>query len=454
MRYIGGDSLIKKTPLESWILKKIDYRGTPELGRKAIYHYQLKKLRAIIAFVKSKSIFYKNHLAHISEQQIDSFEDFAKVPFTTEEDIRVNPLHFICESQGNMSRVVSLNTSGTTGNPKRIYFTEEDQGLTIDFFNIGMSTLVKQGDKVLILMPGEQPGTVGDLLKKGLKRMNIEAFIHGPVYDVEKTIEVMIRNNINCLVGIPVQVLELCRYKEKNVSLNIDNVLLSTDYVSDAIIKELKTHWGCRVFCHYGMTEMGLGGGVQCEAFSGYHMREADLYFEIINPYTGMVVPEGEWGEVVFTTLTRKGMPLIRYRTGDISRFIPQSCPCNTVLKSMDKIQGRLEGITRIGNDKLLSIPEIDEEIFKVEGVTDYHLVINKNGEVDCLCFEIKSNEQQDEKYFEDFKTKIIHVLNNIPVIREGKLENKLEISVDLWKNVQASNGTSKRQIEDKRGER
>ena len=90
----------------------------------------------------------------------------------------------------------------------------------------------------------------------------------------------------------------------------------------EAIGRVLEERWGCRVYNHYGTTEMGLGGGVQCSARRGYHFREADLFVEIVEPRSGEPVPEGVTGEIVFTTLTRTGMPLIRYRTGDLSRFL------------------------------------------------------------------------------------------------------------------------------------
>ena len=74
----------------------------------------------------------------------------------------------------------------------------------------------------------------------------------------------------------------------------------------------------------------------------GYHLRETDLYVEIVDPETGNPVLDGEPGEVVFTTLTRRGMPLIRYPTGDVSRFLPDPCPCGTVLKTLERIRNRL----------------------------------------------------------------------------------------------------------------
>ena len=118
-------------------------------------------------------------------------------------------------------------------------------------------------------------------------------------------------------------------------------MLLSADYVSPACRELLKESWGCAVFEHYGMTETGLGGAVSCEAHYGYHPREADLLFEIVDPATGRPLPPGERGELVFTTLTRRAMPLIRYRTGDFSRFFPEPCPCGTGLLTLDWVGDR-----------------------------------------------------------------------------------------------------------------
>jgi phenylacetate-coenzyme A ligase PaaK-like adenylate-forming protein len=111
--------------------------------------------------------------------------------------------------------------------------------------------------------------------------------------------------------------------------------------VSDECVELIERAWGCEVFEHYGMTEMGLGGAMACEAHDGYHPREADLLFEIVDPRTGAPLPDGEYGEIVFTTLTRTAMPLVRYRTGDMSRFIPGPCPCGSVLKRLARVADR-----------------------------------------------------------------------------------------------------------------
>jgi phenylacetate-coenzyme A ligase PaaK-like adenylate-forming protein len=152
--------------------------------------------------------------------------------------------------------------------------------------------------------------------------------------------------------------------------------LLSTDYVPAAIVRGLERIWGCQVFNHYGATEMGLGGGVECEAHRGHHLREADMLFEIVNPETGEPVSDGEYGEVVFTTLTRCGMPLIRYRMGDRSRFIVGECPCGTKLRTLERVRGRFSGFVRVG-DETLKLPDFDEALFPISGLLNFSVTVS-----------------------------------------------------------------------------
>ena len=310
------------TPLDSWIHRKIA-SGLPVLSRQEIDAYQLKKINETLGVARTKSHFYRKHLAGMPES-IHHLDELHRFPFTTPADLRLNPLQFVCVSQSEIQRVVTLQSSGTTGEPKRLFFTADDQELTIDFFGVGMSTLVSPGDRVLILLPCAPPGGVGDLLAQGLQRLGMDPIPYGPVRDPLDVMDVMNARKVNCLVGSPTQVLGLARRSPASMH-KPHSVLLSTDYVPAAVVKILQQVWGCEVFNHYGTTEMGLGGGVECSAHRGCHLREADLFFEVINPLTGEPAPEGEYGEVVFTTLTRKGMPLIRYRMDDQSRFIPET---------------------------------------------------------------------------------------------------------------------------------
>lgn len=448
---------MKITSLENWIYRKI--------GDTDIEGYQLRKLKENVKYVKNNSRFYSDHLGHIDENNINSFKDFEEVPFTTAEDLKDNSLKFLCVSQQHISRIVSLNTSGTTGKSKRIFFTEEDQELTVDFFKEGMRDIVDSNDRVLILLPGETPGSVGDLLKKALSRIRVQSYIQGPIKDIKEIADIIKLKKVNSIVGIPIQILLLSRKERKAFSDNVEKVLLSTDYVPNVLIDELTSLGKCKVFTHYGMTEMGLGGGVECQCLNGYHLREADLYFEIINPATGRRVKDGEYGEIVFTTLTRKGMPLIRYRTGDVGRFSRKACDCGTVLKTMDRILGRIENRVKIYDDNFLYMRDIDESLIKITELMNYEISVNyysksknynkKEGKVYNYIennivkkIELVARVYVSKENFEVVKDNIIKNLSELPIVNKAIEKGILSISVLFCdEKIKSGNGTSKRKI-------
>ena len=381
---------MRLTPLEPWIAKKTGRAGTGECGpesgerdshdpprtthdalRPSLASYQFARLKATVELARARSRYYRERLAKAPE--IETLDDLQRLPFTTAEDVRADPLAFVCVSQDEIARVVTLDSSGTTGTPKRLYFTKADQELTIDFFGVGMSTFTGPGDRVLILLPGETPGSVGDLLAKGLERIGAVPIKHGPVRDPAAARALAVREAATVMVGVPTHLLRLVRTMSPGEPVPpVHSVLLSTDHVPQAIVHAIESAWGCTVYNHYGMTETGLGGGVDCEARRGYHLREADLLYEVIDPATGLPAAPGEPGEVVFTTLTREGMPLIRYRTGDYGHWIETPCPCGTRLRTLSHITTRLSGPVDLGSGLWLTQPDLDEAIFAVDGVLNF----------------------------------------------------------------------------------
>jgi len=377
---------MKCTPLEPWIARKIGRANSP-LTRADLEAYQLQKLRVTIDLARKKSPFYRQRLDG-APSDLSRLAGLTHLPFTTADDIRNEPLQLLCVSQDHIQRVVTLDSSGTTGSRKRLYFTQDDQELTIDFFCVGMSTLTNAGDRVLILLPGQTPGSVGDLLAIALGRLGATAIKHGPVSDPVAVLDLICRENVDVVVGVPAHLLALARQQVQSVR-KLKSVLFATDYVCDAIRDTVQTTWQCMAFDHYGMTEMGLGGGVECDARRGYHLREADLLFEIVDLASGAALPDGAYGEVVFTTLTRHGMPLIRYRTGDIGRFIPGVCPCGTSLKTLERVAGRINGRVPVGNDTL-TIADLDRALFAIGDVMNFSASLIRENQRDCLCLEVQ----------------------------------------------------------------
>lgn len=397
------------TPLEGWVAEKIQQ---PKLTREGLEKYQLLKLQAGIQFTRAKSPFYRRLLADIPN--LSQLSDLAQLPFTTADDIRQQPLQLLCVSQDEIHRVVTLDSSGTTGHPKRLYFTPDDQQLTIDFFRVGMSTFTDPEDRVLILLPGESAGSVGDLLATALQQLGAVPIKHGPVRDPIATLNIIQKENIAGMVGVPTHVLALARQPYLPMP-KLKSVLLTTDYVPNAIKNAVEQAFGCTVYNHYGMTEMGLGGGVECEARRGYHLREADLYIEIVDPVTGLVLPDGVYGEIVFTTLTRRGMPLIRYRTGDVSRFIPDACLCGTCLKTLEKITHRLSGQVQL-DGKVITIADLDEILFSFEDVLDFRVMVrHKNGD-DMLQLEVKTRNGSKLERVNEFKAALLPLTQRVAI--------------------------------------
>jgi phenylacetate-coenzyme A ligase PaaK-like adenylate-forming protein len=365
---------ICKTPLERWIAGRIAVHEL-SLTRAVIAEYQLNAFRETVAWARQHSWFYARHLASLPNSLPRSLDEVSNLPFTNSTDLSQHGHGFLCVSQDEISRVVTLNTSGTSGAPKRIFLTAADRELALDFFANGVATLALPGDRMLIALPSEREGGVGDQLAKGISRSGIIPIPHGLSTEPGDTLARMEHEKVTCIIGLPVQILALALHGSalaSRVFRRLRSIVLCSDHVPESIVRRLRQRSDAEIFEHYGMTEMGLGGGVDCEAHMGYHLREADLYFEIVDPFSGQPLPDGETGEIVFTTLHHAGMPLIRYRTGDLSRFLRGPCGCGTILKRLESVRDRIDGFIPLGKSGCVSIAMLDEALFAVPGLLDF----------------------------------------------------------------------------------
>jgi phenylacetate-coenzyme A ligase PaaK-like adenylate-forming protein len=441
---------MKRTPLENWLRSKLVPEGAGELTRQRIADYQLGRLQELVAYARQESPFYRQRLAGVGAAGVPDLQAFSRLPFTTAVDLKTQGMQMLCTPLEQIERIVTLQTSGTTGEAKRVFFTAEDLEATADFFRCGMSTLVQPGATVLIFLPGERPDSVGNLLAKALAGMGVQPVVCGPVADVAAARDAILAQPSPCLVGIPTQILSLARTDVAGAIPTgwVESVLLSTDYVPLAIQTELERRWGCRVLGHYGMTETGLGGGVECEAGAGYHLREADLYTEIIDPESGQPVPDGETGEVVFTTLRRRGMPLIRYRTGDLARLLPEPCPCGTVLKRLGRVQGRIDAGLQLQQGFKLTMATLDEALFPISGLLNFTASVTRSAAQDQLHLCLQVCAGLEERIAREALAVLLHREPLAPLFRRRTLAlGRITFDAQGW----FTSGTGKRRISDER---
>ena len=329
-----------QTPLDAWVKAKIGLPTSGTLSREALEAYQLERLRITIEDAKRRSPFYRRHLAAHDIESLQRLSDLAQWPLTTAGDLRRDPLAFLCISQSAVERVVTLASRSPQEKPLRLYFSSADLASAVDFFRQGFSTALTPGQRMLVLMPCRSPYSVGDLLSRGLTRLSVRAIAHGPMQSRRAAVDAILQNRIDCLVGVPEEMAALSRYpgRARIPRGQIRSVWLGTQNTRRSLADEIGRAWGCPVFQHYGAAEMCPGGGVQCQARDGFHLREADLYIEIVDAAASSPAEDGTFGEVVVTTLTREAMPLVRYRTGHRAAVMPAPCPCGSGLRRLTMV--------------------------------------------------------------------------------------------------------------------
>lgn len=341
--------------------------------REQLQEWQLERLIEVVAYAQKNSAYYADHLGDIDPSTMTSFEDFAQIPCLTQEILRNEPEHLLCVPQKDVGPMVTLSSSGTTGKPKRTFHTSEEMQATVDYFTSAMSGLVAEGEVAFVLMPEDGPGNVGRLLKEAVDRFGAQVVTHGILEDVDAAIDHCLETKASCIVGTPahLNVMSMGWEQRGLIPHNINSVLLCWDAVPGPVVHRVERVLGCSVYRHWGMVETGLGGAVECEPHSGMHLRETDVFVEIVRAGTCTPCPDGEFGEIVITTPMRRGMPLIRYRTGDMGRIIPGECFCGSPLRRLDtQIRRMSDSVDLAGVD--LSLFDLNEALYGVEGLADF----------------------------------------------------------------------------------
>ena len=344
---------MRKTRLDNWIEKT---EALPALTREGLEALQLTRLNEMLTRLTARGGFYRNY-----PEKLDALEDLQNLPFTTAQDLSAHPGQFLLTSQSEVSRVISGATSGTTGMPKRVFYTETDTEHTVGFFAAGIGEMLQPGEACLIAFPFTGPFGLGDLIAKAVEQLGGIPIRAGFGQSWGELMDLVKKTRPETYIGFPVALLSLARMYGKNFP--IQRALISADACPAGVMAELEALLGNKLYPHYGSRECGLGGAVTCPAFEGMHLRENHIIPEIIDQQ-GNVLPEGEYGELVITTIGLQAMPLIRYRTGDFTRLLPP-CPCGGISRRIDRVSRR-EGA--------ISMEALDSALFRIPGLVDYRV--------------------------------------------------------------------------------
>jgi phenylacetate-CoA ligase len=335
--------------------------------------YQLKKT---IRHVSENSRFYREKFRerNVGPADIKSLRDIEKFPFTFPEDLRHSSYDFLCISQRDVEKPVTFYSSGTTGIRKRIYFSNADIMKIIQFLPRGMNTVTSRDNGIIqILLPNSSGRGIGYLLSESLESFGMRAVVSEMEWSSDRIMRSCLDARPNVWFGNAGTIFRVTKEMAGKMDLSklgVKVLFLTMSNISRSMKNYLEKAWNCRVATHYGLTEMGWGLAVDCDSCNGYHYNELDVIAEVVDPETGRMLPDGEQGELVFTSIGREAMPIIRFRSGDISSL--SKCTCGRSLKLMGHIVRRTEGMYDLGDGRYIYPALLEEAIYSIDEVIDY----------------------------------------------------------------------------------
>ena len=364
-----------------------------------ISDFQLEQVNTQIQRLLASNNFYGQRLKEAGITGVSSVEDFLALPFSEKQDLReAYPLGLSAVPQNEIVRIHS--SSGTTGTPVIIPYTKKDvDDWAIQFARCYEYAGVTPEDRVQIT-PGYGLWTAGIGFQAGCELLGAMAIPMGPG-NTEKQLQFMIDMESTVLTATASYALLLAEEIEKRGikdQIKLKKLITGSERSGDKIRQRIIDALGVEYYDIYGLTEVyGPGIGINCEHGHGMHVWSDFVYLEIINPDTGEVLPDGEWGEIVLTTLVKEGAPLIRFRTHDLSRIIPGECSCgHNEHPRIDTITGRSDDMMKIHGvnvfpaqieEILATFPELSSEyqirLSHLDGRDTMRIYVETNGSVD-----------------------------------------------------------------------
>ena len=311
---------------------------------------QLKLVNNQVQRLVASGNYFGQRLKEAGVTEVLTEEDFLALPFSEKEDLRnCYPLGVSAVDEREIVRIHS--SSGTTGTPVIIPYTAKDIDDWAEQFKRCYERAGITADDRIQITPGYGLWTAGIGFQAGAEKLGAMVVPMGPG-NTEKQLQFMVDLQTTVIGATSSYALLLAEEIEKRGmkdQIALTKGVIGSERWGKKMRDRVKSGLGISIYDIYGLTEVyGPGIGISCDAEDGMHYWDDYLYIEIVDPVTGEPLPDGEWGEIVITTLVKEGAPLIRFRTHDLSRIIPGACPCGCPFPRIDALQGRSDDMVKI----------------------------------------------------------------------------------------------------------
>lgn len=419
------------------------------MSREDLEALQLERLQALIKRVYQKIPFYKESFdkAGINPEDIKSLADLTKLPFTVKQDMRdAYPFGLFAVPRKDVVRVHC--SSGTTGTATVVGYTQKDLENWGDCFARALYGAGCGPDSTLQIAYGYGLFTGGLGAHNGGERAGCTV-LPMSTGNTKRQVRLMKDFDVDCLCCTPSYALNIAEVaQEEGYDIHefpIHAGILGAEPCSEATRAEIEQKMGIQVYDIYGLSEvMGPGVACECEKQHGLHVCEDQFIIEILDPKTLQPVPDGEWGEVVFTTLCKECSPLVRYRTRDISRILVGECECGRTFRRMDRIAGRTDDMMILRGVNVFP-SQIEEEIVSFPEIApQYQLILTTKGTLDHAELRVET--------VPEFPFDEIRRLEKLKKDLQKALKENLQIAVDVKivepKTIERAEGKAKRIID------
>lgn len=419
------------------------------MSRKDLEALQLEHLQALVKRVYEKIPFYKESFdkAGVKPEDIKTLDDLTKFPFTVKQDMRdAYPFGLFAVPREEVVRVHC--SSGTTGTATVVGYTQADLERWGDCFARFLYAAGCGPESTLQVSYGYGLFTGGLGAHNGGERAGCTV-LPMSTGNTKRQVRLMKDFGVDCLCCTPSYALNIAEVAEEEGynprEFPIHAGILGAEPCSEATRAEIEQKLGIQVFDIYGLSEvMGPGVACECEKQHGLHVCEDQFIIEIVDPKTLQPVPDGEWGEVVFTTLCKDCSPLVRYRTRDISRILVGECECGRTFRRMDRIAGRTDDMMILRGVNVFP-SQIEEEIVSFpEIAAQYQLILTTKGTLDHAELRVET--------VPEFPFDEVRRLEKLKKDLQKALKENLQIAVDVKivepKTIERSEGKAKRIID------